>query len=57
MKPITWQALAYLVLMIAVIVGADLLFFKHDAMLRLLANVAIVALFLIAYVFIFKPLK
>lgn len=57
MRPFTWQAFLYLAVMVSVIVGADLLFFKHEALLRLFANIAIVAVFLVAYLLIFKPFK
>ena len=57
MKPFTWQTLTYLALMVVVTVGADLLFFRHDVVLRLVGNIGIVLVFLAAYVFIFKPFK
>jgi hypothetical protein len=57
MKPLAVQTILYVVLMVGVIVGSDLMFLRHDAMLRLFANIAIVAAFLAAYVLIFKPFK
>ena len=39
----------YVVVMVAVVVGADVLFFRHHAGERLVANVAIVAVFVALY--------
>jgi hypothetical protein len=38
-----WTGVLYALVMIAVIVGVDVLFFRHHIWLRLLVNVAIVA--------------
>lgn len=43
------SAVLYVVLMVAVIVGTDLLFFRHHALLRLAANVGVVLVFLAFY--------
>ena len=57
MKPLTMQTLVYLIVMVGVIVGSDLLFFRNDAILRFGANIVIVAAFFAAYFFIFKQFK
>lgn len=41
--------------MIAVIVGTDLLFFRHDFWARLVANVAIALVFLGIYLLFIRP--
>ena len=46
-RPTGW--VPYLVAMIAVIVGADLLFFRHHVLVRLLVNIGIVLVFLAFY--------
>ena len=57
MKPLTMQTLVYLIVMVGVIIGSDLLFFRNDAILRFGANIVIVAAFFAAYFFIFKQFK
>lgn len=42
----TWP---YLLVMIAVVVGVDVLFLRHNVGLRLLVNIGIVALFIACY--------
>jgi hypothetical protein len=43
-KPTVW--VPFLVVMIVVVVGADLLFFRHHVLERLLVNIGIVLVFL-----------
>ncbi len=45
----------YVAAMVAVIVGADLLFFRHRLLERLLANIGIVMVFVAFYLRYFKP--
>jgi preprotein translocase subunit SecE len=47
--PKTASVVLFVVLMLAVIVGADILLFRHHFWLRLIANVGIVAVFLVIY--------
>ena len=44
----------YLVLMIVVIVAVDLLFFRHQFGKRLVANVAVVLVFVAAYLLLLR---
>ncbi|WP_197459993.1 hypothetical protein [Alicyclobacillus mali (ex Roth et al. 2021)] len=49
-----WLRVAYISVMIALIVGLDVAFLRHHVWARLAANVGIVALFLVVYVFAFR---
>ena len=44
----------YLVLMIAVVVSVDVAFFQHHPEIRLIGNIAVVAVFLAGYVLLAK---
>ena len=44
----------YIVLMVAIIVAADFLFFRHRFGERLLANIAIVLVFIIVYLLLLR---
>jgi len=44
----------YALLMVAVVVAVDMLFFRHHFRGRLIANVAIVLLFLVSYLIFFR---
>jgi ABC-type nickel/cobalt efflux system permease component RcnA len=49
-------AVLYVLAMIAVVVGADILFFRHQFWLRLMANVGIVLVFAAFYLkFLKRP--
>jgi hypothetical protein len=49
-------AALYLLAMVAVIVGADVLFLRHHVLARLISNVAIVLVFAVAYLlFLGRP--
>jgi hypothetical protein len=51
-----WPVVLYVVMLIAVVVGADLLFFRHRLLERLLANIGIVLVFAAFYLrFLKKP--
>lgn len=53
-RPTVW--VPYVVAMVVVIVGADLVFFRHHVLARLLANVGIVLLFAAFYLrFVGRP--
>jgi len=45
----------YVLVMAAVVVGADILFFRHHSWLRLIVNVGIVAVFAAFYLRFLKP--
>lgn len=45
----------FLVVMIAVVVGLDLLFFRHHFLARLLANIGVVLVFLAFYLRFLRP--
>ena len=45
----------YLLVMIAILVGVDVSFLRHDLWLRLIVNVAIVAVFVAGYFRFLKP--
>ena len=46
----------YLLGMVAVVVGADILVFRHQVWVRLIANIAIVAVFVVFYLrFLKRP--
>lgn len=42
-------AMLWVIAMVAVIVGADVLFFRHDFRARMIANIAIVIVFGVVY--------
>ncbi|MGH3189259.1 MAG: hypothetical protein ACRDPY_19115 [Streptosporangiaceae bacterium] len=44
----------YLLAMIAIVVGVDVLFLRHHFWLRLISNVGIVAVFLVVYLLFLK---
>lgn len=46
-KPTVW--VPYALAMVVIIVGADILFFRHHVLARLLANIGIVLLFAAFY--------
>lgn len=48
-----WVTL-YLLAMIAIVVGVDVLFLRHHFWLRLISNVGIVAVFLVVYLLFLK---
>jgi hypothetical protein len=49
-------AALYVLAMVAVIVGVDVLFLRHHVLARLITNVAIVAVFAVAYLlFLRRP--
>lgn len=55
-RNITWPVVLYVVVMIAVVVGVDLLFFRHRVLERLIVNVGIVLVFAAFYLrFLKKP--
>jgi hypothetical protein len=45
----------YILLLVAVIVGVDVLFLKHHLRARLMANIAIAAVFAVVYYKYLKP--
>ncbi|MBU6265069.1 MAG: hypothetical protein KGM14_02595 [Actinomycetales bacterium] len=47
----------YLVIMIAVVVTVDVLFFQNHTEMRLIGNVSVVALFLLGYVLLARAKK
>jgi hypothetical protein len=48
------SAALYVIVMIAVVVGADVLFFRHHFVERLIANIAIVVVFATFYITVLK---
>ena len=44
-SPAPWVIVLYVVALIAVVVGVDILFFRHHFLYRLIANVGIVLVF------------
>ena len=47
----------YLVIMIAVVVTVDVLFFQHHTEMRLIGNISLVALFLLGYLLLARAKK
>jgi len=45
----------YLLVMVAIVVGVDVSFLKHDLWLRLIVNIAIIAVFVVGYYRFLKP--
>ena len=45
----TGHMVIYFLLMVAIIVGADLLFLRHHLVARLMVNIAVVVVFAIVY--------
>ena len=43
------RGILFALLLVAVVVGADVLFFRHNTGQRLIANVAIVVVFVVVY--------
>jgi hypothetical protein len=46
----------YLIVMVAIVVGVDVLFFKHEFWARLIVNIGIVAVFVAFYLGFLKRL-
>jgi predicted cobalt transporter CbtA len=53
---VSWQVVLYIVVLIAVVVGVDLLLFRHRFWERLMVNIGIVLVFAAFYLrFLKKP--
>jgi type IV secretory pathway VirB2 component (pilin) len=53
-KNIPWPVVLYVVVLIVVVVGVDLLFFRHRLWERLIVNIGIVMVFAAFYLRFFK---
>lgn len=51
------ESAIYLVIMIAVVVTVDVLFFQHHTEMRLIGNISVVSLFLLGYLLLARAKK